>query len=64
MFAMQNYSKITREPDCFERQGLTGHPSVNPGVAGVGIGPILRSGENDKGHAIETVVREMHVCAP
>jgi hypothetical protein len=27
-------------------------PSVNPGVPGVGLGPILRSGENDKAPTI------------
>jgi hypothetical protein len=50
---MQNYSRITREPGCFERQQLSGQPSVNPAVAPVGKGPILRIGENQKAPTIQ-----------
>jgi hypothetical protein len=55
---MPSYSRITPGPGCFERQRLRrarqagrvelGQAAVNPGVAWVGIGPILRIGQNDK----------------
>jgi hypothetical protein len=62
---MQNYSRIMREPDCFERQRLRrDHQArierrglVKPGVPGVGIGPILRIVENDKAPAMYRPVK-------
>ena len=53
---MQNFSRIAREPDCFEHLGprrehqarIDRRGLLKPRVAGMGIGPILRIGDNDK----------------
>jgi hypothetical protein len=57
---MQNYSRLAREPDCFEHQRprrehlarIARRVHVNPGVARVGMGPILRIGKNQKAPAM------------
>jgi Phage integrase family len=61
MSVMQNYSRITREPDCFERQRLRrehrarrvelGQAAVKPGV---GTGPILRIVEKRSSRRVQS----------